>query len=641
MKKNNSNKVKLGASDKIVRGFGYVVITIYAVACVFPFLLILGSSFTAEEVIRAEGVQLIPKQFTLAAYEMVCKSGGIWKSYLLTIILTVVGTAIGLTIIAMTGYALQRKDFPFRNGISFYIYFTSLFSAGLAPYYLLMTQTYHLKDSYFAVLLPLMMSPWLIIMMKNFVKAIPHEITESGKIDGAGDMKIFVSLILPMLKPALATIGYLTLAQMDGSVDLVGTASDWLDAWPNAKNGAFLELSEDMLKTYAPKTWESVSQDHWDLCKYNGSIYLIPEDNYAQWTNHGFIYRLDWAKEAGLTDGVKSWEDLTTYFKYVKEAYPDVIPWDSDGTQYAQMANGWITSHSNFVAIDGVCSGALWGGTKDDLYTITTPAYTDTDMMVEYAKLMKEWDNIGVWKTDVLNNTASSNRDDYRIGRVAAEQHHTQTWTDLCSATPSNTIYQDDPDAESGFFYFGEETGNVVALSITHGAMAVSAASKNPERALVVYDLLRNDEECYRLLCYGIEGVSYEINDEGLRTTPEGYNSDTDNINGMTNWWWGRNDDLEIRDATRNWDAIDKLYSEYDSLKIDYPYGQFVPEVDDIQSKIDNINEVYTNYTKQISYGKYQGTAEEIVAEMQSALKQAGIEEVTAALQEQFDALYK
>ena len=169
--------------------------------------MILGSSFTAEEVIRTEGVQLIPKQFTLAAYEMVCKGGGIWKSYLLTIILTVVGTAVGLTIIAMTGYALQRKDFPFRNGISFYIYFTSLFSAGLAPYYLLMTQTYHLKDSYFAVLLPLMMSPWLIIMMKNFVKAIPHEITESGKIDGAGDMKIFVSLILPMLKPALATIG--------------------------------------------------------------------------------------------------------------------------------------------------------------------------------------------------------------------------------------------------------------------------------------------------------------------------------------------------------------------------------------------------------------------------------------------------
>ena len=200
-------KVKLGTSDRIIRGFGYAFITFYAVCCIIPFLIIVSSSFTSEAVIRAEGVQLIPKDITMEAYDMVTKNGGIWKSYILTIVMTVVGTGVGLSIISMTGYALQRKDFFFRNAISFYIYFTSLFSAGLAPYYLLMTQTYNLQDSYLAVLLPLMMSPWLIILMKNFVKAIPHEITESGKIDGAGDMRIFISLILPMLKPALATIG--------------------------------------------------------------------------------------------------------------------------------------------------------------------------------------------------------------------------------------------------------------------------------------------------------------------------------------------------------------------------------------------------------------------------------------------------
>lgn len=200
-------KVKIGTSDKIIRGFGYAFITLYAVCCIIPFLIIISSSFTSEAVIRAEGVQIIPKDISLEAYKMVTKSGGIWKSYVLTILMTLVGTTVGLSIISMTGYALQRKDFHFRNAISFYIYFTSLFSAGLAPYYLLMTQTYHLQDNYLAVLLPLLMSPWLIILMKNFVKAIPHEITESGKIDGAGDMKIFVSLILPMLKPALATIG--------------------------------------------------------------------------------------------------------------------------------------------------------------------------------------------------------------------------------------------------------------------------------------------------------------------------------------------------------------------------------------------------------------------------------------------------
>ena len=433
----------------------------------------------------------------------------------------------------------------------------------------------------------------------------------------------------------------LTLAQMDGSVDLVGTASDWLDAWPNAKNGAFLELSEDMLKTYAPKTWESVPAEHWDLCKYNGEIYLMPEDNYAQWTNHGFAYRLDWAKEAGLTDGVKSWEDLTTYFKYVKETYGNDLKylWDSDGTQYNQMVGGWITSHSNYVAIDGLNSGAMWGGSKDDLYTVYSPYMTDTDSLVEYAKLMKEWTEIGVFPTNVLNNTSSQNRDEYRVGQVAVEQHHTQTWTDLCSHTSNNTIYDTDEDAETGFFYFGEETGNVVALSITHGAMAVSAGSKNPERALMVYDLLRNDPECYRLFNYGIEGVQYAIDENGMKYTPDTYDSTTQEI--QTNFWWGRNDDLELKDATKNWDAIDKLYAEYDSLKIDYPYGQFIPDVDDIQGKIDNVSSVQEEYMKQISFGLYSGSAEDIVAEYQAALEKAGINDVTAALQSQIDALYK
>ena len=434
----------------------------------------------------------------------------------------------------------------------------------------------------------------------------------------------------------------LTLARLDGSVDLVGTASDWLDAWPNAKNGAFLELSEDMLKTYAPKTWESVPADHWDLCKYNGEIYLMPEDNFAQWTNHGWIYRLDWAKEAGLENGVHSWEDMSKYVLWVKENKKDLkYVWDSDGTEYAQMANGWIASHTDFVSIDGICSGAIWGGTKSDLYTVTTPVMTETDSLVEYAKLMKEWSQAGIWPTDVLNNTSGSNRDEFRVGQVGVEQHHTQTWTDLCSALPQNTIYKDDPKAETGFFYFGEETKNVVALSITHGAMAISAGSENPERALMVYDLIRNDKDCYMLFNYGIEGVSWELDENGLRKTPDSYNPDTQNINGMTNYWWGRNDNLEVKDATRNWDAIDKLYAEYDKIKIDYPYGQFVPEVDSIQAKIDNCNEQYTNYMKQISYGIYNGSAEDIVAEMQAALKSAGIDDVTAELQKQFDELYK
>lgn len=437
----------------------------------------------------------------------------------------------------------------------------------------------------------------------------------------------------------------LTLAQMDGSVDLVGTSSDWLDSWPNAKNGAFLELSEEMLQTYAPQTWANVPADHWELCKYDGEIYLMPEDNYAQWTNHGYIYRMDWAKEAGLADGVHSWEDMTAYWKYCKETFPDLVAlWDSDGTSYNAMSGGWITSHSDYVSIDGINAGAMWGGKKDDLYTVYSPYVTETELLVEFAKLMKEWDEIGVWPTDVLNNTSMTedmNADMYRIGQVAAVQKHTEMWTSLVSALPQNTIYQDDPDAETGFFYFGEEQGNVVELSITHGAMAVSAGSKNPERALMVYDLLRNDPECHMLFCQGVEGVSYEVTEDGLMTKPEGFNADTQNINGITNFWWGRNDDILLRNAQNNWEKIDELYAVYDKIKIPYPYGQFIVNTDNIQSYIQNITEIHTNYMKQICYGKYSGTAEEIVAEYQSALKAAGIDTVTEELQRQMDAIYK
>ncbi len=437
----------------------------------------------------------------------------------------------------------------------------------------------------------------------------------------------------------------LTLAQMDGSVDLVGTSSDWLDSWPNAKNGAFLELSEEMLQTYAPQTWASVPADHWELCKYDGEIYLMPEDNYAQWTNHGYIYRMDWAKEAGLADGVHSWEDMTAYWKYCKEAFPDLIAlWDSDGTSYNAMAGGWIASHSDYVSIDGINAGAMWGGRKDDLYTVYSPYVTETDLLVEFARLMKEWDEIGVWPTDVLNNTSMTedmNADMYRIGQVAAVQKHTEMWTGLVSALPQNTIYQENPDADTGFFNFGEEQGNVVELSITHGAMAVSAGSENPGRALMVYDLLRNDPECHMLFCQGVEGVSYEVTEDGLMTKPEGFNADTQNINGITNFWWGRNDDILLRNAQNNWEKIDALYAEYDKVKIPYPYGQFIVNTDEIQSYIQNITEIHTNYMKQICYGKYSGTAEEIVAEYQNALKAAGIDTVTEELQRQMDAIYK
>ncbi|MGN1020697.1 MAG: extracellular solute-binding protein, partial [Aristaeellaceae bacterium] len=166
----------------------------------------------------------------------------------------------------------------------------------------------------------------------------------------------------------------LALATQNGDIDLVGTATDWLNAWPNIQKGAFLPLSEEMLQTYAPNTWAQVPQANWDLCKYNGDIYLMPEDNYAQWTNHGFMYRGDWARAAGLENGVHSWEDLGVYFQYIKDNMPDVIPWDANGngSSYSpQMAGGWQTSHTTNIYIEGIGVDLFYGESKDDPYTLS------------------------------------------------------------------------------------------------------------------------------------------------------------------------------------------------------------------------------------------------------------------------------
>lgn len=200
-------KIKDDSSARIVKLIAFLFVGIFALFCLIPFVLMISGSFSTEILINQNGFALWPRGFTATSYGLLFQSPKyLVGSYIVTIVMTTCGTLLGLFFISMTGYALQRKDFIYRNKISFFIYFTTLFYAGLAPTYLWFTQYLQLKNSYLAVFLPLLMTPWLIILMKNFAKSVPYEITESGKIDGAGDFRIFVSLIFPSLKPALATI---------------------------------------------------------------------------------------------------------------------------------------------------------------------------------------------------------------------------------------------------------------------------------------------------------------------------------------------------------------------------------------------------------------------------------------------------
>ncbi len=187
---------------------GYLMIISVAILCVLPFILVVSGSFTKESAIYQYGYTLIPKVFSLEAYKLVFKSpDSILRAYGVTAFVTVVGTAIGLFLTALTGFVLSRKDFRSRNFFSFYFYFTTLFSGGLVPWYMLIYKYLNLKNNYLAMILPLLFNVFYIIIMRSFIQEIPEALSESAKIDGASEFTIFMKIILPLTKPALATIG--------------------------------------------------------------------------------------------------------------------------------------------------------------------------------------------------------------------------------------------------------------------------------------------------------------------------------------------------------------------------------------------------------------------------------------------------
>jgi len=145
---------------------------------------------------------------TTSAYEFLLNNPEkLINAYKITIFNTVVGTALGLFFMSMAGYVLNRKDFKYRNFFSFFIYFTTLFSGGLIPSYILMVKYLHLKNSILAMILPGIMNAWSIFLMRNFMKSIPDSLYESATIDGAGSFRIYWQIIMPLSIPSLATIG--------------------------------------------------------------------------------------------------------------------------------------------------------------------------------------------------------------------------------------------------------------------------------------------------------------------------------------------------------------------------------------------------------------------------------------------------
>lgn len=199
-------KMKLKKNLKSTTVIAYIVVSIFALFCLFPFIMVVSGSLTPEEDIVKYGYSLIPRRISFDAYRILLYDiDRILNAYKITIFVTVVGTLCSLLVNSMAGYVLSRKV-RYQKPLLIFTIITMLFSGGMVPWYIVCVRYLHLKDTVWALILPTVARAWYIFLLRNFFKGIPEEMYESSKIDGASQLTTFVKIMLPLAKPAIATV---------------------------------------------------------------------------------------------------------------------------------------------------------------------------------------------------------------------------------------------------------------------------------------------------------------------------------------------------------------------------------------------------------------------------------------------------
>ncbi|MGB8454861.1 MAG: carbohydrate ABC transporter permease [Anaerocolumna sp.] len=205
-KKRISNKIKMSTGEWIFQGFNYILMLVLIFITIYPFLYVLYGSFSDPvELGKVSGILLHPAGFTLRGYKQVLKTANIWIGFRNTIFYVVAGTAFSMIITILGAYALSLKGYLLKKPIIFFVIFTMFFNGGMIPTFLVV-QKLGVTNSPLAMILPGALSVWNLIVLRTSFETVPVSLIESAKLDGAGQFKILLKIVLPLSKAALATI---------------------------------------------------------------------------------------------------------------------------------------------------------------------------------------------------------------------------------------------------------------------------------------------------------------------------------------------------------------------------------------------------------------------------------------------------
>lgn len=405
--------------------------------------------------------------------------------------------------------------------------------------------------------------------------------------------------------------------------DIIYTA-DWCFYNAQATKQGFYEITQEALETYAPMTAETMYPEAWEQAKVDGKVYMLPM-NYKELTAYVYMARGDLMDKYSITS-VSSLDEAEAYMDAIVENEPSLIPLDvgSDYDKLFVFDRMW--SKANFERegrIDGIGPWQAAASTVRDDTDITVKGNFDQDTYLDVITRLQGWKNRGFWSRNAVVNT-QNNTESFQAGKSALALMNINTAKSLYA-----TVSAEHPEWDVRVFDAQEGVPAVVNSYLANG-MSIFSKSKNPERALMVLDYLRNDELCNSLFCYGIEGKHWEAAGEhGLKSLPGSSNYAYD---GNCNWGI-RNDAYwrTVEGGIPNFEEMNKVWTETGESG---RFQSFVFNDANVKNEIAAMNEVFNNEYKLLGLG-FTDDPEGDIAKMRDKMNAAGAEKVYTEIQTQ------
>ncbi|MEK3884005.1 ABC transporter substrate-binding protein [Paenibacillus sp. PL2-23] len=400
--------------------------------------------------------------------------------------------------------------------------------------------------------------------------------------------------------------------------DLIYSAN-WAGYNDQALKGGFLELTDELLSTYAPLTWEKMQQVSWDQAKVNGKLYMVPQ-NSGESVEKLILYREDLRTKYNLPE-INSPESYATYLKTIAANEKGVVPFtpETGDWKFHNLDRVLLKQQSewNMFDLDMPFAFQLTDAAGKIFNVYETPEFKD--LLVYYKDLA---DN-NAWSKNVLNSK-NDHQTDFKAGKTASITHNSGTLGALMAL-----MRMENSPYEVKLADINQGKKKSVAISTQNGT-SIHATSKNIERSLMFIDLIQNDKELHDLMMYGINGVHYTpVGEDKFAATDK-----QQNFTGFSNWNF--NSPLNLTNEAFPQEASD-LVKSWEANVYHYPLETFVFDNSNVKSEVANVGNVMLRYAIPLEYGLISDL-DKGIADLNKQLKAAGLDKIQAELQSQIDA---